>query len=99
MSEPAAQPDQIAVSCRIRGKVQMVGFRAFAVSWAGRLGVSGWVRNVPDGTVELWAQGRPAAVRELMAKVRRGPAAAVVEAVQELPGDPNPDLAGFSDVG
>ena len=76
----------------------MVGFRAFAVSWATRLGVSGWVRNVPDGTVELWAQGQPAAVEELLAKVRVGPAAAVVEAVQEISWQPRPELTGFSDV-
>ncbi|MDA8332654.1 MAG: acylphosphatase [Candidatus Dormibacteraeota bacterium] len=99
MSEPTAQPEQVAVRCRIGGRVQMVGFRAFTVTWASRLGVTGWVRNVPDGTVELWAQGQQPAVEELLLHVRVGPAAASVEVVQEMREQPRPGLTGFSDVG
>ena len=69
--------------CLVRGRVQGVGFRAFVVQAARELGVAGWVRNREDGSsIELLAEGPPWAVRELVDRVRVGPAHARVESVQ-----------------
>lgn len=52
------------------GRVQGVGFRATAADTARRFAVGGWVRNLPDGRVELLAEGEPAAVDGFLATVR-----------------------------
>jgi len=57
----------------VRGQVQGVGFRYFARKRAEVLGVAGFVRNLPDGSVELHAEGAPGALRAFEADVRRGP--------------------------
>lgn len=69
--------------CVIRGRVQMVGFRAFAVASARRLGVCGWARNHPDGSVEVLAQGATDSVGRLLVMLGRGPAAASVTSIEE----------------
>jgi acylphosphatase len=51
-----------AVRMVVHGRVQGVGFRAFAHSLARRLGIKGWARNLPDGTVEIAAEALPAAL-------------------------------------
>lgn len=52
------------------GRVQGVGFRAITLGIASRFPVTGWVRNVADGTVELEAQGEPPAVQNFLHAVR-----------------------------
>jgi acylphosphatase len=52
------------------GRVQGVGFRATAADTARRFAVAGWVRNLPDGRVELLAEGEPVAVDGFLAAVR-----------------------------
>ena len=71
----------------VRGYVQGVGFRWFVVRRATQLGLGGWVSNEPDGTVRVVAEGNPAALDELLAALRSGPAGASVEQVdaQRLP--------------
>ena len=71
----------------MRGRVQGVGFRAAAAHEARRLGVEGWVRNLPDGTVEVEARGAPEAVAALSAWLGQGPRGARVTGVDihELP--------------
>lgn len=61
------------VQCRVfyEGRVQGVGFRATAVSIARGHSVSGWVRNLPDGRVELLAIGTSAAVDSFLEEVER----------------------------
>ena len=73
----------------VRGRVQKVGFRWFVMRNAQRLGLSGWVRNNPDGTVELEASGPVTSVDQLKARVNTGPAPARVDHVYDLP--PNSD--------
>ena len=60
----------------VEGFVQGVGYRAFARRAARSLGVSGWVRNRADGTVEALVSGRPDAIEAMLAELRRGPAGA-----------------------
>jgi acylphosphatase len=71
----------------VRGRVQGVGFRAATAYEARRLGVAGWVRNLPDGTVEVEARGAPDAVDALSVWLGEGPRGARVTGVDihELP--------------
>jgi len=71
----------------VRGHVQGVGYRYFTTQQARALGISGWVRNREDGTVELLARVPPAARRRFLAALRRGPPASAVDAVEVTPGD------------
>jgi len=59
-----------------------VGFRAFVLRRAQSLGVSGWVRNLADGSVELEAEGHEDALERLVDEVTRGPAGARVTGVE-----------------
>lgn len=68
---------------RVQGRVQGVGFRYALRDEAQRLGVSGWVRNCTDGSVEALLQGEPRAVETLVYWARRGPRAARVETFVE----------------
>jgi acylphosphatase len=65
----------------VRGRVQGVGFRASTASEARHLGVSGWVRNLPDGNVEVLAEGSAEAVDALLAWLAHGPPGARVTGV------------------
>jgi acylphosphatase len=65
----------------VRGRVQGVFFRASAQREARRLGITGWVKNRPDGAVEILAEGEEEGLKELIAWSHRGPSAARVERV------------------
>ena len=66
----------------ISGRVQGVCFRAYARDEARRLGLTGWVRNLPDGRVEALAQGAPAELRTFQAWCQHGPSHARVREVE-----------------
>lgn len=68
----------------VRGSVQGVGFRWFVWREARRLALGGFVRNLPDGGVEVVSQGSEGALDELEGILARGPAMARVEAVERL---------------
>jgi len=62
----------------VSGMVQGVGFRYFVQYHAKQLGLTGWVRNLPNGNVEIMAEGNREFVESLIVYVRRGPRSAVV---------------------
>jgi len=66
----------------IRGQVQGVYFRASAQREARQLGLTGWVRNRPDGAVEVIAEGEEDQVKDLLNWSQRGPATARVDMVE-----------------
>lgn len=65
----------------VRGRVQGVGYRNYIEYKAGELGISGWVRNRLDGSVEAVVHGAPQAVAAIIECAQRGPRAAQVTAV------------------
>lgn len=73
--------EQVRRRIVVRGRVQGVGFRYSTLQAARRLGVVGWVRNRPDGSVLCEAQGPPDRVDALIEELRRGPPGARVDAV------------------
>jgi acylphosphatase len=69
----------------IRGRVQGVGFRWFVREAARETRLAGWVRNRPDGAVELEAEGPAAALDAFRTVVTRGPQGAAVSSIDEVP--------------
>ncbi len=67
----------------ISGTVQGVGYRFFAQRLAGQLGISGYVKNLNDGRVEVYAVGLTAQLEAFRAELRRGPRHALVEGFDE----------------
>ena len=82
----------------IAGKVHGVGYRAWMVHKATQLGLSGWVRNRPDGVVEALIAGDVASVEEMSRLCRRGPRMAEVSSIEEDLAEP-PEEPGFYQVG
>lgn len=78
MTEPVLQQ----LHAVVRGRVQGVGFRDATERRAIELGLSGWVRNQPDGTVEVTAEGDRATLEHLLEFLHRGPSAARVSKVE-----------------
>ena len=68
----------------VQGRVQGVGFRWFVRTEARRLGLAGWVRNRPDGTVELRASGIAQFLASLEQAIQRGPEGATVSQILQV---------------
>jgi acylphosphatase len=79
----------------VNGRVQGVGFRFYVEREARVLGIAGWVRNLPDGAVEVLATGTSAQHAALKAKLHQGPRAARVDDVSEVEAQPVADLKTF----
>ena len=74
---------------RISGRVQGVGYRAFAQRAARELDVTGWARNLADGSVEVHANGNKAQLDELEGRLREGPRWGEVRGVQVAEAEPS----------
>ncbi len=85
-----------AIIATVTGRVQGVGYRYAVVHVARELGLVGWVRNTPDGSVETWAQGDEPALEQLIAFLKQGPRSARVRSVDILPVDPDTSLYEFT---
>ena len=84
-----------AVVVTVTGRVQGVSFRWYAMQEAERLGVHGWVRNEPDGSVAAHLEGDDRAVESMVEWCRHGPAGARVEHVEVTWVEPKGE-AGFT---
>jgi len=79
----------------VTGVVQGVGYRIFALRAAEARGVRGWVRNLPDGGVEVLAEGEEAEIARLREALRTGPRHARVDALLESEEAPTGRFRGF----
>ena len=77
----SSSPSESAVLLSIQGRVQGVGFRFFAQDVAQELDLAGWVRNLPDGSVEAYAEGPKEALEAFMQRLRHGPPMAKVQTI------------------
>ncbi|QBS37682.1 acylphosphatase [Thermaerobacter sp. FW80] len=91
----AAPTDLARVEVTVHGQVQGVGYRAFARSRALALGLRGWARNEPDGTVTVLAEGERAALDAFIEALRQGPPAAQVQGLEVRWGAARGLSAGF----
>ncbi len=76
--------------------MQGVGFRYFASREALRLGLTGWVRNLDSGEVEVWAEGEPDALADFREWLSEGPPGASVASVSAEKREPTGRFDGFS---
>jgi acylphosphatase len=70
------------LSATITGQVQGVSFRYYTQAQAQQLGLTGWVKNLPNGAVAVWAEGPRADLEKLLAWLQHGPPTAHVHTVQ-----------------
>ncbi|MGC9468854.1 MAG: acylphosphatase [Anaerolineae bacterium] len=84
-----------AVHLIARGRVQGVGFRYYTRVHADRLGLSGWVRNRQDGTVEVWAEGTEGQLKQLIRAIQQGPTHSGVDRVDVEWSSPKGRERGF----
>lgn len=84
----------MSVRLIVRGRVQGVGFRWATVEQGRRLGLDGWARNLPDGSVEVVAAGAPELVERLIAWCGQGPPSARVSGLDRSLG-PDAVPSGF----
>ncbi len=73
--------DKKRVFLKIEGVVQGVGFRYFTRQNAQAIGLTGWVRNAPDGSVETVLEGEEHEVQEMIKRLKQGPASSRVDNV------------------
>src|SRR3546814_20977209 len=80
---PISNQPLVTLRAVVRGRVQSIGFRDFVITRARSLGLTGYVRNLPDGrSVEVVAEGPRPALARLVEKLRDGPRAAHVQEVE-----------------
>ncbi|MDH3518490.1 MAG: acylphosphatase [Acidimicrobiia bacterium] len=84
-----------AIHAYVSGTVQGVFFRQSCRRVARELGLIGWVRNTPDGLVEVWAQGEGSAIESLNDWLWSGPSSSVVSGVVSHDSDPDASLQDF----
>ena len=85
-----------ALQGTVAGRVQGVGFRWSTAHQAHEFGIEGWVRNLPDGRVEVFVQGSEAAVASMRRFLETGPPAARVTSASLVQVPPDPGITGFS---
>ncbi|MEO0292972.1 MAG: acylphosphatase [candidate division WOR-3 bacterium] len=79
----------------VSGIVQGVGFRYFTIRQAREIGISGWVRNLPDGRVEIVAEGESWRLKEFLENIKVGPSHATVTKVEVREEEYKKEFEGF----
>ena len=95
MATPSTPDSLPARRFFVRGRVQGVGFRWFVEREAHILRIAGWVRNNPDGSVEVLAMGTREQVAGFRSRLSEGPRAARVDNVEEVEAEPIAGLNSF----
>ena len=95
MASTTSQSRTQARRFHVRGRVQGVGFRWFVEREAQILQIAGWVRNDPDGSVEVLAIGTTEQLAGLRSRLQEGPRAARVDGVEESEAEPVAGLNSF----
>jgi acylphosphatase len=90
-----AENKQARLHAIVEGEVQGVGFRYFVVERANTLGLTGWVRNRWDDTVEVTAEGEQEALNKLLLHLQKGPSAAYVSGVKQEWQEPTGEFKRF----
>ena len=85
----------ISISALFEGKVQGVGFRSSVLSLAKGYEVTGWVKNLPDGRVEVFASGDADEIEEFLQGIRESHLAWHIDHVNVTPSTPEPGTRGF----
>jgi len=88
-------PRLICIHALVSGRVQGVGYRAFVKMTAMQLGIVGWIRNLPDGRVEMMAMGNKTGLEELEDACWAGPPLSKVIDIEFQAIDGNDDFSGF----
>lgn len=88
--------NQERLVAKLTGRVQGVGFRFFTRQTATRLGLTGWVRNDPEGSVTVVAEGDRQQLEELADSLREGPRTAVVEQINLEWEEPDNSFSDFT---
>ncbi len=88
--------DPASLQATVYGRVQGVFFRAFVTGWARELGLAGCVRNLPDSTVEVRAEGERQQLEKLVDYLKEGPPAARIDKVVTIWSEYTGDYSGFS---
>jgi len=81
--EPENAVEMARLQAFISGAVQGVGYRYFAMNAAHELGITGWVRNLHDGSVQVVAEGPRQALEKLLVILRQGPHSGRVDEVRD----------------
>jgi acylphosphatase len=84
------------LTARIAGVVQGVGFRYYTLNQALKAGISGYVRNLPDGAVEVEAEGEEGCLEAFIGSLRSGPPGALVDDLKFEWADYTGKYQGFS---
>lgn len=93
---PASRARQLVALAK--GRVQGVGYRAFCADEAMRMGVAGYARNLPDGRVEVLAEGDESTLRQFIDRLREGPGMSRVDDVAFRWEEPTGGYPGFEAV-
>lgn len=93
--DPKRGSPLIRLGAIVRGRVQGVNFRQSTVREARRLGLTGWVMNREDGSVEVIAEGPPATVERFSAWLAKGPPSAYVSRVERSTAEASGEFSDF----
>ncbi|MBS7637779.1 acylphosphatase [Candidatus Bathyarchaeota archaeon] len=84
-----------ALRLTIKGRVQRVGYRRYALDLAQELGLGGYVKNLPDGSVEVLVQGMEDTINLFMEALNNPPPPAVIREIQKIRVEPSPEIKEF----
>jgi acylphosphatase len=96
MKKAAADTPQSALFALVQGRVQGVGFRYSACREARQQGLLGWVRNTPEGDVEIWAEGPRETLEAFLQWLHRGPPGARIDTIRSEFPSPLGSYTAFS---